>query len=148
MLRFAGRKQRVKQKIAKTFGRSPDTLYAVWETDADAGVMRVVNKSKDVSSFRLMQDVGGQMFDYLVSDTLLLPAEGQFEFIVEMLYDSNQVEVDNMHAIVVLDEDGELVDILENNIRYTVEKSIGLRSPRYRPQAVFQSPSWTVGDAT
>ena len=114
--------------FAKTFGRLPDTLYAVWETNADAGVMRVVNKSKDVSSFRLMQDVGGQMFDYLVSDTLLLPAEGQFEFIVEMLYDSNQVEVDNMHAIVVLDEDGELVDILENNIRYTVEKSIGLRA--------------------
>ena len=114
--------------FAKTFGRLPDTLYAVWEADANAGVKRIVNKSKDVSSFRLMQDLSGQAFDYLVSDSLLLPAEGLFEFIVEMIYDSNEVEVDDRRAIVVLDEDGELDEILENNIRYTIEKSIGLRA--------------------
>ena len=79
--------------FAKTFGRLPDTLYAVWETDADAGVMRVVNKSKDVSSFRLMQDLGGQTSDFLVSDSLLLPAGGRFEFIVEMIYSTNEIEV-------------------------------------------------------
>lgn len=113
---------------AKAYGHLPDTLYAVWEAGGNADVKRVVNKSEQISSFKLMQDLGGQMFDYLVSDTLLLPAEGQFEFIIEMLYDSNQIEVDNMHAIVVLNEDGELDEILENNIRYTVEKSIGLRA--------------------
>ncbi len=115
-------------KFAKAYGRLPDTLYAVWETDADAGVKRVVNKSRDVSSFRLMQDLSGQAFDYLVSDSLLLPAEGLFEFRVEMIYDSNEIEVDDRRAIVVLDEDGELDEILENYVHFTVEKSIGLKA--------------------
>ena len=114
--------------FAKTFGRLPDTLYAVWETDADAGVMRVVNKSKDVSSFRLMQDLGGQTSDFLVSDSLLLPAGGRFEFIVEMIYSTNEIEVNEKKAILVLNEDGELDEILENNVRYTVGKSIGLKA--------------------
>lgn len=114
--------------FAKTFGRLPDTLYAVWEADANAGVKRIVNKSKDVSSFRLMQDLSGQAFDYLVSDSLLLPAEGLFEFRVEMIYDSNEIEVDDRRAIVVLDENGELDEILENYVHFTVEKSIGLKA--------------------
>ena len=114
--------------FAKTFGRLPDTLYAVWEAGGNADVKRVVNKSKDVSSFRLMQDLSGQAFDYLVSDSLLLPAEGLFEFRVEMIYDSNEIEVDDRRAIVVLDEDGELDEILENYVRYTVGKSIGLKA--------------------
>ena len=115
-------------KFAKAYGRLPDTLYAVWEADANAGVKRVVNKSGDVSSFKLMQDLSGQTFEYVVSDSLLLPAEGHFEFIVEMLYDPNEIEVDDRRAIVVLNEAGELDEILENYVLYAVEKSIGLKA--------------------
>ena len=111
----------------KTYNRLPDTLYAVWEKD-DAAARRIVNLSPDVSSFRLMQDIYGMGFDYLVSDTLLLPAEGRFNFIMEMLYDPNDIEVDNMHAIVILDENGEVQEVVENNTMQSVEKSIGLKA--------------------
>ena len=121
-----------------TYQRTADTLYAVWEKDDDPDVWYVVNKdpNKDAFTFRLTQEIGGEMFEHLVADSLAVPAVDGIEFRMEVLYDHNDFEIDGKSAIVVLNEKGDELDILENDSWIGLSENIGLKANVLRDKRV------------
>lgn len=98
----------------KAYGRYPDTLYAVWTAVNDPQMNLVINKSRDIASFKLSREIAGRKIEYLVSDTLKVPAERGFEFDVETIYDTREWIVDGKFLITLIDAAGDTIDTVED----------------------------------
>jgi hypothetical protein len=98
----------------KAYGRYPDTLYAVWTAVNDPQMNLVINKSRDIASFKLSREIAGRKIEYLVSDTLKVPAERGFEFDVETIYDTREWIVDGKFPITLIDAVGDTIDTVED----------------------------------
>jgi len=98
----------------KAYGRYPDTLYAVWTAVNDPQMNLVINKSRDIASFKLSREIAGRKIEYLVSDTLKVPAERGFEFDVETIYDTREWIVDGKFPITLIDAAGDTIDTVED----------------------------------
>lgn len=98
----------------KAYGRYPDTLYAVWTAVNDPQMNLVINKSRDIASFKLFREIAGRKIEYLVSDTLKVPAERGFEFDVETIYDTREWIVDGKFPITLIDAAGDTIDTVED----------------------------------
>ncbi len=98
----------------KAYGRYPDTLYAVWTVVNDPQVNLVINKSHDIASFKLSREIAGRKIEYLVSDTLKVPAECGFEFNVETIYDTREWMVDGKFPITLIAAAGDTIGTVED----------------------------------
>ena len=108
----------------KTYGRYPDTLFAVWTAIKDPQVNVVVNKSADKASFRLYREIDGRKIEFLVSDSLKVPATRGFEFNVETIYDSREWTIDGKFPITLVDAKNDTIGTVENF--FMVNESMGM----------------------
>ena len=108
----------------KTYGRYPDTLFAVWTAIKDPQVNVVVNKSVDKASFRLYREIDGRKIEFLVSDSLKVPATRGFEFNVETIYDSREWTIDGKFPITLVDAKNDTIGKVEDF--FMVDESVNL----------------------